>query len=255
MPLDAVGGGTGYLVALLAGAGAGGLNAVVGAGTLVTYPVLVALGLPPLAANVTSAVGVFPGSLTGAWVYRDRLRRLGRTALLATLAMCVGAVAGTLLLLLLPPGSFTRAVPWLIGGAGLLVLLQPVITRVAQRGARTGNPGAAAAGCGVAGTYLGYFGAATGVITLTALLLGGTNDLQDANAVKNLATGVANGLAAVMFLALADVRLGLALAIAVGAAAGGVLGGRVAQKLSPTTFRVLIFLVAVGVALASTRLS
>jgi uncharacterized membrane protein YfcA len=244
-----------HAAAVAAGVGAGLTNAVIGAGTLVTFPVLLALGLPPVAANVTSAVGVFPGSLTGAWVYRDRLRRLGRTALLATLAMCVGAVAGTLLLLLLPPGSFTRAVPWLIGGAGLLVLLQPVITRVAQRGARTGNPGAAAAGCGVAGTYLGYFGAATGVITLTALLLGGTNDLQDANAVKNLATGVANGLAAVMFLALADVRLGLALAIAVGAAAGGVLGGRVAQKLSPTTFRVLIFLVAVGVALASTRLS
>jgi uncharacterized membrane protein YfcA len=244
-----------YAAAAAAGVGAGVTNAVIGAGTLVTFPVLLALGLPPVTANVTSAVGVFPGSLTGAWVYRDRLRRLRRTALGATLAMCAGAVAGTLLLLLLPPGSFTRAVPWLIGGAGLLVLLQPMITRAAQRGGRAGSPGAAAAGCGVAGTYLGYFGAATGVITLTALLFGGTDDLQDANAVKNLATGAANGLAAVMFLALADVRLGLAVAIAVGAAAGGLLGGRVAQKLSPKAFRALIFLVAVGVALASAGMS
>jgi len=240
-----------HAAAVAAGVGAGLTNAVIGAGTLVTFPVLLGLGLPPVTANVTSAVGVFPGSLTGAWTYRLRLRRLARTALVATAAMCVGALAGTLLLLLLPAGSFTGAVPWLIGAAGLLVLLQPVITRALRRRIRAERPGAAAAGCGVAGTYLGYFGAATGVITLTALLLGGTDDLQDANAVKNVATGVANGLAAVVFLALADVRLTLALAIAVGAAAGGVLGGRVAQRLSPEVFRVLIFLVAVGVAVVT----
>jgi uncharacterized membrane protein YfcA len=254
VPLDAVGGGTGYLVALLAGAGAGGLNAVVGAGTLVTYPVLVALGLPPLAANVTSAVGVFPGSLAGAYAYRERLRGVRRLAITATAAMCAGALGGVLLLLLLPSGSFARVVPWLIILAGALVLLQPMINRAARSMRRPPGPRAAAIGCGAAGVYLSYFGAATGVITLTSLLLGGTKDLQDANAIKNVATGVGNGLAAVIFMVFADVHFGFALAVAVGAILGGSLGGRFAQRLSQRVMRVVIFLVAVIAAVAASRL-
>lgn len=252
MPLDV--GVSGYFVALLAGAGAGGLNAVVGAGTLITYPVLVALGLPPLAANVTSAVGVFPGSLAGAYTYRARLRGQVRLAVTATAAMCVGAVGGVLLLLLLPPGSFARAVPWLIVMAGALVLLQPLINKAARSRRRPPGPRAAAIGCGAAGVYLSYFGAATGVITLTSLLLGGTEDLQEANAIKNVATGMGNGLAAVIFMVFADVHVGFALAVAAGAVLGGSIGGRFAQRLSQRVMRVVIFLVALIAAVAASRL-
>lgn len=243
---------TDLLVALLAGLGAGAMNAVVGAGTLITFPVLIALGLPPLVANVTSAVGIAPGNLFGAAAYRDILMRpdMRGTAITATAAMITGALIGVPLLLVLPPEAFTAIVPWLIIGAGVLTLVQPWLTRRIQRA----HPASAAqgprlivifVGVTLAGIYLSYFGAASGVITLTVLLYAGLSEIQSSNAIKNLAGGVANLVAAVIFLIVAPVNIPLAIAVAVGAALGGLLGGRLAQRLSPVVFRWVIVAVAV----------
>lgn len=246
---------TDLLIALLAGVGAGMLNAVVGAGTLVTYPALLALGLSPLTANVTSAVGIFPGSLSGAYTYRATLRSsdMRGIVILATVAMVSGALIGIPLLLLLPDDVFASIVPWLIVAAGALTVAQPWLTRRAAHGSAAPQPRRAALVVGIcgAGVYLSYFGAATGVITLSVLLFIGIRDLQVANGIKNLATGIANGLIAVMFLIVAPVEVHLALAIAVGSTLGGLLGGRIAQRLSPSLFRGVIALVAVVAATAA----
>lgn len=236
------------LVALLAGVGAGFMNAAVGAGTLVTFPALVALGLPPLAANVTSAVGICPGNIAGAVTYRTALRQphMRRPLATATIAMITGAIIGVPLLLLLPPAAFAAVIPWLIIAAGLLTLVQPWITRRLARRPEPEHQNSVVlfVGIALAGVYLSYFGAATGVITLSVLLYAGIAQLQEANAIKNVATGIANVLAAVIYLVVAPVDIPLAIAVAVGASIGGIAGGRFAQRLSPILFRWLILLVA-----------
>lgn len=241
------------LLALLAGVAAGIMNAAVGAGTLITFPALIALGLPPLAANVTSAVGVSPANMTGAWTYRSALRQphMRGSIVTATVAMVIGAMLGVPLLLVLPPEAFTAVIPWLIVAAGLLTLAQPWITRRVSRRVEPINPRAGILFIGVmlAGIYLSYFGAATGVITLSVMLYAGVSDLQDANAIKNFAGGVANLLAALIYLLVAPVDMSLAIAVAIGAALGGLIGGRIAQRLSPALFRWLILLVALGAAI------
>lgn len=237
------------LVALLAGVGAGMLNAVVGAGTLVTYPALIALGVPPLSANVTSAVGIFPGSLTGAYTYRSILRQASvrPTVVISTIAMLAGAGAGIPLLLLLPPEVFSGIVPWLIVAAGALTIFQPWLMGAARRDSKQRRPRRVLLIVGIvgAGVYLSYFGAATGVITLSVLLFVGVTDLQVANAIKNLATGIVNAVIAVVFILVAPVEISLALAIAIGSTMGGFLGGALAQKLSSFVFRIVIGSVAV----------
>lgn len=244
------------LVAMLAGVGAGMLNAVVGAGTLVTYPVLIALGMPPLAANVTSAVGIFPGSLTGAYTYRRTLRQpeVRSTTVIVTLSTLLGAAVGIPLLLLLPPEVFIAVVPWLILAAGALTVFQPWLTGRA-RGSVVAHHDMRRVplvlGIVLAGIYLSYFGAATGVIVLTVLLYVGIQNLQTANAIKNLATGITNALIAVVFVLVAPVDLPIALAIAIGSTLGGFLGGSIAQRLSPLVFRAVIGLVAVAAALVA----
>jgi len=240
------------LLALLAGVGAGVMNAAVGAGTLITFPALIALGLPPLAANVTSAVGVSPGNVTGAFTYRSALRQphMRRPILTATVAMVTGAMLGVPLLLVLPPEAFTAVIPWLIIAAGLLTLAQPWITRHISRRVEPVDErtGILFVGVMLAGIYLSYFGAATGVITLSVMLYAGLSDLQEANAIKNFAGGIANVLAALIYLVVAPVDVPLAIAVAIGAALGGLAGGRIAQRLSPALFRWLILLVALGAA-------
>lgn len=241
------------ILVILAGGLAGLLNSVVGAGTLVTYPVLIALGLPPLQANVTSAVGIFPGSLSAAVSYR-RVLTESKTLILPTLVgMLLGIAVGIPLLLALPPGVFSTVVPWLILAAGALTLAQPyLVGRLKEDRGEVGHrPWAMIAGLVVAGAYLAYFGAATGIITISVLLFAATRDIQVANGLKNLATGVGNGLVAIAFLALAPVQVPYAVLIAVGSLVGGAIGGRLAQRLSPRLFRILVAAIAVAAALAA----
>lgn len=243
------------MLVVLAGALAGFLNSVVGAGTLVTYPVLLAVGLPPMQANVTSAVGIFPGSLSAAATYRGVLADAKSLIPPTLIGVLAGIAVGIPLLLALPQGVFGVVVPWLILVAGALTIAQPYLVGRLKGGVMEDGQGddrhrpwVLGAGLVVAGAYLAYFGAATGIIMISVLLYAATSDIQVANALKNLATGLGNGLVAVVFLALAPVQVPYALLIAAGSLVGGAIGGRLAQQLSPRVFRIAVGFIAVAAA-------
>lgn len=237
------------LLVLLAGVGAGTINTVVGSGTLITFPVLLAVGLPPVTANVTNTLGLAPGSLSGAIGYRAELvgqRR--RTAVLA-LASLVGGLVGAILLLTLPAKAFNTVVPVLIALALVLVVAQPWLSRQMARRAgaeRTKVTPLLWVAVLLTGVYGGYFGAAQGVILIAVMGVLLTESLQRINATKNVLAMVANTVAALVFVFTAHIDWAAAALVAAGAVTGGVIGARVGRRLSPVVLRVII--VVVGIA-------
>ena len=240
---------------LLAGVAAGTINTVVGSGTLITFPTLLALGVPPVTANVSNTVGLVPGSLSGAVGYRrelagqrPRLLRLGSASVL-------GGITGAVLLLVLPSSAFDAIVPVLIGIGVLLVVTGPAIQRrvAARHEARGGIPDHGAAwvwpAVAGAGVYGGYFGAAQGVLLMAILGIGVDDDLQRHNATKNVLALLVNFVAAVVFIAVADVDWPIAGLIAVGSVIGGQIGAGVGRRLPAVLLRAVIVVVGV-VALA-----
>ncbi len=237
------------LLVFVAGVWAGGINTVVGSGTLVTFPVLLFVGLPPVTANVTNTVGLFPGSFTGAWGYRQELSGQRNRALVLGTASLIGAVVGAALLLQLPAGAFKAIVPALIAIALLLVVFGKRLTawlagrgHVATQGVTVGLWLAVLA----AGVYGGYFGAAQGVLMMGFLGVFLAESLQRQNALKNLLTGLANLVAAIFFAITTHIDWAVAGLVAAGAVLGGLIGARVGRKLSPTVLRAVI--VVVGLA-------
>jgi uncharacterized protein len=236
---------------LLAGVWAGTINTVVGSGTLVSFPILVAVGLPPVTANVSNTIGLVPGSVTGAWGYREELRGQGSRLRRLVPATTLGGVLGAVLLLSLPSGAFEAIVPALIGIGVVLVVLGPRIQRAvaAHHESRGGIPerGAWWVWPGVLGTgvYGGYFGAAQGVLLMAVFGIGIDDHVQRHNALKNVLAALVNAVAAVVFVVVADVDWRAVVLLAVGAIAGGVIGASVGRRLSPTLLRVVIVVVGV----------
>jgi uncharacterized membrane protein YfcA len=236
---------------LLAGVAAGTINTVVGSGTLITFPTLLAFGVPPVTANVSNTVGLVPGSLSGAIGYRAELR--GQRARLLRLgsASLVGGAGGAGLLLYLPSTAFDTVVPALIGLGVLLVVTGPVISRwvAARAEARGGLPEHGAwwvwPAVFVAGVYGGYFGAAQGVLLIAILGIGVADTLQRHNATKNVLALLVNGVAAVVFVVVADVDWLVAGLIAAGSVVGGQIGATVGRRLPPLVLRGVIVLVGV----------
>ena len=241
-----------------AGAAAGLINAVVGSGTLVTFPTLLALGYPPVTANVSNNIGLVPGNITGTWGYRRELAGRGRFLLRLVPLSALGAVAGALLLLALPQSAFEAIVPVLIALSVVLVLAQPrIAARAAARNAAAARaPGTVtrrgavvvAAGVLLAGVYGGYFGAAQGVLligVIGAVLV--HERLQFVNGTKNLLSSVVNGVAALTFVLAAPEHVDWAVValIAAGSAAGGLLGAAVGRRLPPPVLRGAVALVGV----------
>ncbi len=237
---------------LLAGVGAGTINTVVGSGTLITFPTLLAFGVPPVTANVSNNIGLVPGSLTGAYGYRRELG--GQRALVLRLlpASVLGAGIGAVLLLVLPDGAFEAVVPVLIGLGVLLVIFQPRLARrVAARAVERDEAPREKEGRWVwptvlgTGVYGGYFGAAQGVLLMGVLGIGVPQDIQRNNAVKNVLAGAVNVVAGVIFVFVADVDWAVVGLIAVGATAGGLVGARVGRRLPPLALRAVIVVVGV----------
>ncbi|MBW5422518.1 TSUP family transporter [Streptomyces sp. BG9H] len=231
-----------------AGVAAGGINAVVGSGTLITFPTLLAFGFPPVLANVSNNLGLVPGTLSAAYGYRREMKgQLGRLVRFGT-ASLVGGAIGALLLLKLPADAFQAVVPVLILTACALVLLQPWLNRRLKERENPGRrDGGAPMWCGIlaAGVYGGYFGAAQGVLLMGlfgAFLL---EDLQRLNAVKNVLASIVNGVAALIFIAVSDVDWTAAGLIAAGSTVGGLVGARYGRRLPPAALRA--FIVVVGV--------
>jgi uncharacterized protein len=237
------------LAILAAGTAAGGVNAVVGSGSLITFPTLLAFGFPPVIANVSNNIGLVPGNMSGGFGYRRELA--GQRARLVRLgaAAAIGAVAGALALLVLPSSAFRLVVPALILVSCALVLVQPWLSTWIRRradGRRGGRPGPLlSAGVCLSGVYGGYFGAAQGVLVIG--LLGSFLDetLQRVNGAKNVLVGMVNGTAAVVFIALAHVSWMAVALIAAGSTVGGLLGARFGRRLPPLMLR--LFVAAIGV--------
>ncbi|WP_299536745.1 sulfite exporter TauE/SafE family protein [uncultured Streptomyces sp.] len=239
------------LAVFAAGIGAGTINTIVGSGTLITFPVLLATGLPPVTATVSNALGLVPGSVSGAIGYRKELAGQRRRVLRLALSSLIGGLAGATLLLALPSTAFETVVPVLVALALVLIVLQPRITRAVQhRRERSGTPARPdggpllSVGLALASVYGGYFTAAQGIVYLSLMGMLLDDTMQRLNAVKNILAAVVNSVAALFFLFVADFDWTAVALIAVGSAIGGQLGAKVGRRLSPVVLRCLV--VAVG---------
>jgi uncharacterized protein len=247
------------LAIFAAGLAAGTINTVVGSGTLITFPTLLAFGYPPVLANVSNNVGLVPGVASGVHGYRAELAGQRKRIIRLGSASVCGGLVGAILLLVLPEGAFKAIVPVLIAVAVLLVIFQPRLAKwvAARQRSRTRaevpESGALQTGGPVmwvlvflSGVYGGYFGAAQGVLLLGIMGIAFTDSMQRINAVKNVLAGLVNGLAALVFIVATHVDWGAAGLIAAGAIIGGQVGARIGRRLPAWGLRVLI--VCVGVA-------
>ena len=232
---------------LLAGLAAGAINAVVGSGTLITFPTLLALGYPPVLANVSNTIGLAPGSFAGAWGYRRELAGQRHRLVVLGVMASIGGIAGAILLLTLPEAAFRTIVPVLIALACVLVLVQPWLTR--RLGVRADRPAHGgpllAGGILASGIYGGYFGAAQGVLMIAVIALGTGDPLQRVNAAKNLLAGFVNGVAAIVFILVAEVDWAVAGLIAAGSIAGGFLGASLGRRIPAPALRGLVVVIGV----------
>ncbi|WP_205474487.1 sulfite exporter TauE/SafE family protein [Nocardioides sp. SYSU D00038] len=246
------------LLVLVAGLGAGIMTSTVGVASLLSFPVLVAVGLPPVVANASNTVGMTPAGLSGSFGYRAELREHPR-ATAAVLATCAaGSVGGAVLLLALPPGVFEAVVPWLILLTCLLVGVSPRLNAWLRRHTGPDQPDRLDLSptttffATLTGVYGGYFGAGSGVMMMAVLGLGTDLPFRIVNALKTLAVMAANVVATVIFLAVADLDWRAVLLLAGGSVVGGYVGSRIGRRLSPTLLRGLV--VVCGVTAAVTML-
>jgi uncharacterized protein len=240
---------TGAILGILAAAiAAGAINAVVGSGSLITFPTLLALGFAPVIANVSNNIGLVPGNVSSVFGYREELSGQRGRLIRLSIASCVGSLAGASALLALPEGVFQVVVPALIIVACVLVVLQPRLSAwVAARGKERAEHGGPLlfAGVFLAGIYGGYFGAAQGVLVIGLLGVFLTEPLQRINAAKNVLVTVVNAAAAAVFVIFAHVAWLAVLLVAAGSTAGGLIGARVGRRLPPLALRIIIVIVGV----------
>lgn len=243
-PLDAV---------LIIGAGlaAGAINTIVGSGSLVTFPTLLALGYAPVTANIANTIGLVPGAASGAIAYRPELVGQRSRAIRLGIAAGLGGLTGGLLLLALPSSAFGRIVPVLILLACALVALQPRLSRTlaARHGADAESSPFLPILVYATAIYGGYFGAAQSVLLIAILGVFIPDDLQRLNGLKNVLAFTVNAVAAVLFIFVARVAWEPAVLIAVGSIIGGQVGARIGRRLPPMLLRVLIIVVGVVVSI------
>ena len=240
----------------LAGMGAGAVNAIAGSGTLISFPTILAVGIPSVTANVSNNIGLVPGSMSGAYAYRRELAGQGRRARLLFIGSGLGSLTGSILLLRLPSDVFDNVVPILVMTAAVLMLLQPrVATWVADARRNRGRETTPEAGllatiiCFFAGIYGGYFGAAQGIILLATLGVLLPDELARTNALKNVLAGAVNGVAAVMFVIFGHVNWLVVLLVAVGSVIGAILGAHVGKRVPVKALRGFIVVLGFGVGL------
>jgi len=235
------------IVLLAAGTVGGIFSTVVSIASLVTYPALLALGVPPLSANMTNTVSLV---LTGAGSVassRPELAGLGRLVLRLGVVTAAGGAAGAAVLLTTPADAFTMVVPVLIGGASLILLVQPRISKLTPAAGSEHRVAHGAALFAVA-MYVGYFGAAAGIMLLVVLSGMIDEPLVRVNAVKNALSGMANAMAAVCFALFGEVRWKLVVPLAAGFLIGGWIGPAIARRVPAGPFRVLVSLCGIGLA-------
>lgn len=246
---------------LLVGGGAflaGGMNAMAGGGTFFSFPALLAAGVPPITANASNTVAMWPASLSSAWAYRREVSRHPRWTLLLVLLSFIGGICGGLLLLATSNAAFSRLVPWLLLTATSLFAFSGQISRaVAQTKARIGlatREGGAPGGLGgllfqfIVAVYGGFFGAGMGILTLAALAIQGVDDIQELNGLKNLTSAVNYSVAAATFIIAGAISWPHTLLMIATAMVGALAGANLARRLPAIWLRRLV--VAVGASLS-----
>lgn len=225
-----------------AGAAAGAINSIVGSGSLITFPTLIALGYPPILANVSNTVGLVPGSASAVVAYRPELEGQRTRLLRLGAASLAGGITGAILLLMLPGAVFKGVVPVLIVMAAVLMAVQPRVTAwVARRGGHQPDGRLAlVVGVYLSGIYGGYFGAAQGVVLIALLATFIDDNLQRLNAAKNVLAMLVNGVAGLIFLTFSHVDWAVVALIASGSIIGGQVGGRLGRRLPAGVLRGVI---------------
>jgi hypothetical protein len=223
------------------GVAAGTINTIVGSGSLITFPTLLAFGYRPLDANVSNTVGLVPGSLSGAFGYRRELVGQRSRAVRLGIASGAGGLTGGVLLLAFP-GAFAAIVPVLIAVALILVAAGPRLSTAlaAHRHAESHRSWLLAALFYATAVYGGYFGAGMGIIMIALLQIFVPDDLQRLNGLKNVLAALINGVAGILFIALAPVHWDVVLLIAAGSIVGGQVGSRVGRRLPAPVLRLTI---------------
>ena len=242
------------LLLVVSGLLAGAINAVAGGGSLVSFPALLAIGLPPLTANVTNSVAVWPGYVGTCYGYRRELRAQQSRLLALTPAALLGGAVGCLLLLVTSPNTFERIVPFLVLSGSLLLAVQGRVTDWVRRlpgGASGVRSPLLQAGIGLGAVYGAYFGGGLGVVLLVVLGLFLADDLQHLNGLKSALSLIINAVALVVFSLFGPVDWASVAVLAPAALAGGYLGATVARRLAPEKLRtaVVVFGLAVGAVL------
>jgi uncharacterized membrane protein YfcA len=238
-------------VIFLAGVVAGAINSIAGGGTLISFPALLWLGRDPIIANATNTVAIWPGSLAGAYGFREELSTVKRWLLLLVIPSIVGGALGGWLLLRTPESTFERLVPWLILGATVLLAFQEVISRHLPKNE---HPTAASRAAVLVFQFLvalygGYFGAGMGILMLAALGLIGLTDMHQMNGLKNVLAVCINGVAAIYFVLAESVVWSDVVVMMLGTIAGGFLGARMARRLGRTFVRRFVVAIGFGMAL------
>jgi uncharacterized membrane protein YfcA len=236
------------LAVAAAGAAAGAANSVAGGGALITFPTMVALGLPPLSANVTNTVGIVPASVGGALGYSDLLREQSARFARLLPPLLLGAALGSAALLLTSNAAFEAIVPVLIAASCLLLLLQP---RLVPHVSHAGNEHSPylIAGIAFCGAYQAYFGSAVSILVLAILSLFVADTMQHLNGMKILIAGCSNLLAAIVYAFLAPVAWDYVAVLMVSSLVGGRVGAHYARRIPSDPLRIGI--AAVGLVVAA----
>jgi uncharacterized membrane protein YfcA len=238
-------------VALLLGSAAlaGLVNAVAGGGTLLTFPALLAAGISPVAANVTSTLALYPGQISSSWAYRGHIGDMRHRLVFFAVPALLGGITGSALLLLLPEKAFEAVVPWLILFACLLIALQNPLRAALARWPHADHPALLWVAQLLISIYGGYFGAGIGILMLAAMGLMLKEGLQHANALKNLNALFTNSAAVVLFAIAGPVQWHVAAIMALASLGGGWVGAHFAQRLPPLVMRG--FAITVGLVAAA----
>jgi len=240
-----------FLVSIVAGT----MNALAGGGTLLTFPALLAAGVPPVVANATNTVALVPGSLSAGWGFRDEIGTPTRPVIAVLLASCIaGGLVGAWLVVMAGDALFRALVPWLIFAATALFLVQEPLRHWRERRSATAAPReldqanlwVLTAGQFVVAVYGGFFGAGMGILMLAELGLVGLTNIHQMNGLKNLGALCINGIAAVYFAVGRHVRWPLVALMAVGSVLGGYAGAWLAQRIGERLVRAVIIAIGLG---------
>jgi uncharacterized membrane protein YfcA len=228
---------------------AGAVNAIAGGGTLITFPALLATGVPAVASNATNTVALFPGQLASSLAYRSHIADERHRALVLSVPSVIGGILGAILLLWLPESAFEAVVPWLILFACLVLALQTQLKKLVAGVRHANHPAALWIAQLLISIYGGYFGAGIGILMLAAMGIMLPSSIQHANALKVLFALLINGVAAVLFVAKGAVLVPQAALMAAASIAGGFVGSHLAKRLPPAGMRgfaILVGLYAAG---------